>query len=163
VNKALLMLALCAATARAQQIQLGSDVLGQQRATASQSHVELLSEAVTIDAGKPQLVEFRFRVQPGFHINSHTPKDELLIPTVLRLDPGPFKVLSQLYPSGVPFKLPAGSTVLDVYQNEFRVTLRGVAQRGQSMLTGSLRYQACDNAACYPPRTLQIQIAVTAK
>jgi hypothetical protein len=30
-------------------------------------------------------------------------------------------------------------------------------------LDGSLRYQACDSAACYPPKTLPIQVVFTAK
>jgi hypothetical protein len=49
-----------------------------------------------------------------------------------------------------------------VYQGEFRVRLRITARKGALSLTGGLRYQACDNAACYPPRTLPLRIAVNA-
>jgi hypothetical protein len=30
-------------------------------------------------------------------------------------------------------------------------------------VNGTLRYQACDNASCYPPKTLPVQILFTAK
>jgi hypothetical protein len=157
---AALALACCAAPA--QDIRLGDA-----HAPATKGHVLLLSESLTVDAGKPTTLELRFRVDPGFHINSHTPKDELLIPTNLKLDPtGPVKISAEDYPPGQPFhlQLADGETpgeTLDVYQNEFRITLHLLAPKGPSTLLGSLRYQACDNAACFPPKTLPITIAVT--
>jgi len=141
---------------QAQQIQLG------QTQPRGKDHVALLSDAVEVPAGRPQAVELRFRVDEGFHINSHTPKDELLIPTALKLDAaGGQKVLGEQYPAGAPFRLTLGAgETLDVYQGEFRVTVRIVVPKGQSDLVGSLHYQACDNAACFPPRTLPVKIAV---
>jgi hypothetical protein len=144
-----------------QGIELGG--FGQADA-AKKQHVSLVSDAVQVEAGKPQVVELLFRVEPGFHINSHTPKDELLIPTVFRLDAGGVKVLGEDYPAGTAFRLTVGAgETLDVYQGEFRVGLRVVAPKGASTLTGSLRYQACDNAACFPARTLPVQVAVTGR
>jgi hypothetical protein len=145
----------------AAQIQLG----GRDRSTeAKKQHVELLTDSLQLTANKPQDVELRFRVEPGFHINSHKPKDELLIPTELKLDPGSFHIANEQYPPGSHFRLQVGSGEdLDVYQGEFRVALRIEAPRGDSILSGSLRYQACDNAACFPARTLPVKIAVTAK
>jgi hypothetical protein len=145
----------------AAQIQLG----GLDRATeAKKQHVVLLTDSLQLTANKPQDVELRFRVEPGFHINSHKPKDELLIPTELRLDSGPFHIANQQYPAGSRFRLQMGSGEdLDVYQGDFRVALRLEAPRGDSTLSGTLRYQACDNAACFPARTLPVKIAITAK
>jgi hypothetical protein len=102
-------------------------------------------------------------VQPGFHINSHTPKDELLIPTVFQMKTGEkVKVLGAKYPPGLPFRL-MGTTeqMLDVYQGEFRVDLHVVAPKGDSTLKGMLRYQACDNVGCFPAKTLPVKVAVT--
>jgi len=73
-------------------------------------------------------------------------------------------VRSEEYPAGSSFRLQVGEgETLDVYQGEFRVRVRMIADPGSSTLTGSLHYQACDNAACFPPRTLPVQIAVTGK
>ncbi len=141
---------------RAQGIQFG------EVRAPHQGHVELVSDAVQVLAGQPQEVELRFRVDEGFHINSHTPKDELLIPTVLKLDAGSgVKVEGEQYPKGSTFRLPLGSgETLDVYQGEFRVKVRLMASKGASTLTGELHYQACDNASCFPPRTLRVMVAV---
>jgi hypothetical protein len=38
-----------------------------------------------------------------------------------------------------------------------------VVPKGAADLVGSLRYQACDNAACFPPRTLPVKVAVVTK
>jgi hypothetical protein len=147
---------------RAQDIQFGGG--GDRAAAAHKDHVRLADDGIVVDAGKPQVVELRFHVDPGFHINSHTPKDELLIPTVLRLDTADVKVVSEEYPKGTAFRLTVGDgETLDVYQGEFRVMLRVIVPRGASTLTGALRYQACDNAACFPPRTLPVKVAVTGK
>lgn len=141
----------------AQEIQLGP------AAAPHKGHVELLSDAVEVKAGEPQVVELRFRVEDGFHINSHTPKDELLIATALQLSPARgMKVVDEQYPHGSTFRLPLDSGgTLDVYQGEFRVSVRLVAPKGSSTLTGLLKYQACDNAVCYPPKTLPVMVAVT--
>jgi len=146
----------------APQIQMGD-----RAQAAAHGHVELLSDSVEVKAGREQMVELRFRVEPGFHINSHTPKDELLIPTVLKLDSGGrtgIDVRGEQYPAGAPFRLTVGAgETLDVYQGEFRVVVRMVADPGNSTLTGSLHYQACDNAACFPPKTLAVKVAVVGK
>ena len=149
------MLLLLGSALPAQQIDLG------QPRVAGKEHVLLLSDSVDVVAGKLQDVELRFRVQDGFHINSHTPKDELLIPTVLKLDTAGVKVVSEEYPKGAAFRLTVGDgETLDVYQGEFRVMLRMVVPKGASTLNGTLRYQACDNAACFPPRNLAVHVAV---
>jgi hypothetical protein len=148
------------ADAGAQEIDLGGA-----REAAHKGHVTLLSDTVPLSADKTQTVELRFRVDPGFHINSHTPKDELLIPTELKLDSANgVNVQGEQYPKGSAFRLTVGAgETLDVYQGEFRVSVRLTAGQGASLLTGSLRYQACDNAACFPPRTLPIRVALTAR
>jgi len=143
--------------ARAQDIQFG-----EKRAPAGKGHVSYAPEVAEVNAGKASVVELRFRVDEGFHVNSHNPSSEMLIPTALKLEPAVgVKVLGEEYPKGMAFKL-AGET-LDVYQGEFRVRLRVIAPKGPSTLTGGLRYQACDNAACFPPRTVAVSVVVTGK
>ena len=160
-RKVLAGLALALPLFAAAQIQLGGT---DRTAGAKKQHVELLTDSLQLSANKPQDVELRFRVEPGYHINSHKPKDELLLPTELKLDSGSFHIADPHYPPGSRFHLQVGDGEdLDVYQGEFRIALRIEAPRGDSTLTGALRYQACDNAACFPPRTLPVKIAITAK
>jgi DsbC/DsbD-like thiol-disulfide interchange protein len=155
-----LLLTLCAACGWAQSIELGDA-----RAAARKGHVTLLSDSVNLSAERVQTVELRFRIDPGFHINSHTPKDELLIPTELKLDSANgVQVVGEQYPAGSPFHLAVGNgETLDVYQGEFRVTVKLSATQGAKDLTGALRYQACDNAACFPPKTLPVKVALSGR
>ena len=155
---ALAAVLLCGSAAVAQGI------VGLPAASTGKGHVTFAAEVVEVAAGKPVVVELRFRVEEGFHVNSHTPKDELLIPTVLKLeDAAGVKVVGVEYPKGSAFKLPGNGEMLDVYQGEFRVRLQVVVPKGQSTLTGGLRYQACDSAACFPPRTLAVNVPVNGK
>jgi DsbC/DsbD-like thiol-disulfide interchange protein len=142
-----------------QEISLGDDAPVPSR----KGHVVLLSDAVVVEAGKPQVVELRFRVDPGFHINSHTPADALLLPTTVKLDESTgIKLLGEEYPKGTAFQLGKGET-LDVYQGEFRVRLQLLAALGETTLTGALHYQACDNAGCLPPRVLPVKVALSSR
>ncbi|MEO6804873.1 MAG: protein-disulfide reductase DsbD domain-containing protein [Edaphobacter sp.] len=52
---------------------------------------------------------------------------------------------------------------MDVYSGSFTVKLPVVAEPGTHTVAGTLRYQACDRAACYPPKNLPVQILFTAK
>ena len=130
---------------------------------AKKPHLVMLTDGVQVTPGSEQVVELRFRVDEGYHINSHSPMDDLLTPTTLKFAPGVVKVVHTEYPQGEIIKLTGSGEGLDVYQGEFRVHLRVVAPRGFSTMTGTVRYQACDNQACFPPKTLAVRLTVTGK
>jgi hypothetical protein len=129
------------------------------------NYVTFTADPQVVPAGKPGVLQLRFKVNEGYHVNSHTPKSEMLIPTVLRFDPADgVKPGTVAYPAGKPYSFSFDpSEKLDVYAGEFLVKLPVTAAPGEHTLSGALHYQACDNAACYPPRSLPIQIAFTAK
>jgi Disulphide bond corrector protein DsbC len=131
----------------------------------AKSYVVYAAEAQVIPAGKPAVLEVRFHVLDGFHVNSHTPKSQLLIPTELKLDAaGGMKAGALEYPAGKTYSFSFDPTEkLDVYAGDFTVKLPVTAAAGEHSVAGTLRYQACDNAACYPPKTLPVQILFTAK
>ena len=120
----------------------------------------------TLTRGKPGTVELRFHVNAGFHVNSNTPKSEFLIPTALRLDAPTDIVVGKItYPAGEEMSFPfSPDEKLSVYTGEFPLTvvvhpLTGVLP-GKYILRGELKYQACDNAACYPPKKLPVEFEV---
>ena len=123
------------------------------------------SEAQVVAAGKPSFLELRFRVQDGYHINSHHPSSELEIATEVDLaaDPGVHLEKAQ-YPAGEPYTLALEpSEKLDVYTGTFAVRLPLVAKPGNHEIHGSLQYQACDRAACYPVKKLPLEVVFTAQ
>ena len=123
------------------------------------------SETQVLPAGKRAMLELRFKVLPGFHVNSHTPKSELLLPTRVELgSEAGVKLSAAEYPAGTPFSFAVDpGEKLDVYAGDFAVRVPVVATAGQHELKGSLVYQACNNAACYPPKTLAVDVVFTAK
>ena len=128
-------------------------------------YVTYAAEEQAVKAGKKIVVELHFKVGDGYHINSHTPKSELLIPTVITLNPARGVTVSPAeYPGGTAysFSFEPGEK-LDVYTGAFTVKVPVVAEAGSHTVDGVLRYQACDNAACYPPKSLPVQVTVTAK
>ena len=125
----------------------------------------LYPEQLTVPAGKPTAVALHFRIREGLHINSHDPKEEFLIPTVLSIaDSSGVRLEGASYPPGKEFTLPVDpSTKLVVYTGEFAIQARIVAQPGDHMVEAKLRYQACDDNACLPPKTITVPIDVVGK
>jgi hypothetical protein len=134
-------------------------------AVKPKSYVVYGAEPQNVTAGKRSVLELHFRVLDGYHVNSHTPKSELLIPTRIELQPSAgVKADAVEYPAGSSYSFSFDPTEkLDVYTGAFTVKLPVVAEAGAHTVDGTLRYQACDHAACYPPKSLPVQVIFTAK
>jgi hypothetical protein len=134
-------------------------------AVKPKSYVVYGAEQQNVAAGKRSVLELHFRVLDGYHVNSHTPKSELLIPTRIELQPAAgVKAEAVEYPAGSSYSFSFDPTEkLDVYTGAFTVKLPVVAEAGAHSVDGTLRYQACDHAACYPPKSLAVQVVFTAK
>ena len=125
----------------------------------------LFPEQVTVAAGKASDVALHFRVVAGYHINSHTPREEFLIPTTFSIPEGAGVRLDKaVYPAGTDFTLPLDPTnKLSVYNNEFTIQARIVADSGSHLVEGKLHFQACDKSVCLPPKTIPVAFNVTGK
>ena len=136
------------------------------RSAAKPAAVEYLyPEQITLPAGEPSTVALHFRIASGLHINSHTPREEGLIPTTFSIPEGAgVRLEGAIYPPGTDFALSIDPmTKLSVYTGEFIVRARMVATAGNHLVEGRLRYQACENNACAPPRTIPVAIDVIGK
>ena len=123
-------------------------------------------EVATVMRGKVGSTELQFRVGAGFHINSNKPSADYLIPTTLRLDVPTDLVVGKItYPPGQESSFAfAPDEKLSVYSGDFDVTVQirplSSVLPGKYEVRGELKYQACDNAACYPPKKLPVQFEV---
>jgi hypothetical protein len=64
----------------------------------------------------------------------------------------------------VDFTLPLDpKEKLSVYTGEFTIQTHIVATAGDHMVEGKLRFQACDQNACMPPKTIVVPIDVIGK
>ena len=122
---------------------------------------------VQVRAGATKDVPMDFRIGSEFHINSHTPKSPLLIPTALKLSSPPqITVADVKYPAGEDQSFPfSPDEKLNVYSGDFSIDalLKVPANTapGTYPVKGELRFQACDRSACYPPKSLPVQFQVT--
>lgn len=94
---------------------------------------------------------------PGnLHVNSSRPNSEYLIPTSVRLTAKGGSVTGVTYPRGVNRKFQFSETPINVYKGtvRFPFTVRVPASfRGNTVtVTAVVRYQACTDEVCYPPR-----------
>jgi hypothetical protein len=136
-------------------------------ADPSQQYVSAEPAAVSLRPGSSANLTLSFRVADGFHINSNKPNSDLLIPTQLTIEPAAgFRVLGMKYAAGHELRLSFDpSEPLNVYSGAFSVQTQLAAAAHQAAgsytLQGVLRYQACSDSACYPPKSLPVSVQVT--
>ncbi len=119
----------------------------------------------------PQGREVRLAVRAvlpatDLHVQSNTPSEEGLIPTVLTIDPPAGITIEELvYPTATEFAVAGFDKPLLVYGHEFvigvRATVASTVAPGTVTIPARLRYQACDDLLCYTPITVETQWALT--
>lgn len=120
--------------------------------------------SVPVGGGTPMAL--KFVIGNGLHINSHKPNSDLQIPTTLKLNlPTDLGVGRVEFPAGQELTFGFAPDVkLSVYSGEFTVKARMSAVRtaatGNFTVHGTLRYQACDDRLCYPPKDLDFAFNV---
>ncbi|MCL4401170.1 MAG: hypothetical protein M1436_00700 [Acidobacteria bacterium] len=101
-------------------------------------------------------------LQPGYHVNSNTPSEEYLIPLRLTWMAGPLQPAGVIYPKPRMEKYEFSPTPLSVFTGNFELVSKfkvaAGAAAGPGVLSGRLRYQACNNKACFPPKSVEIKL-----
>ena len=129
--------------------------------------VREIHETDVAHAGSTHRVAVRATLDPGFHVNSNTPLEDGLIATSLSLDlPDGISLEGVAWPESFLFSV--GQDELAVFGEEFVVgaalALDPNLSEGEYAVSGTLRYQACDDRMCYFPTTadLLFEFAVVA-
>jgi len=122
-------------------------------------------EQLSVAANKDSVVELHFTVNPGLHINSHSPHEKSFIPTQLLVAEPPGVTVGPVdFPAGTDFTSAADpGEKLSVYTGEFIVRAHVKAKPGEHLVQAALRYQACDALSCYPPRNAPVTVDVVAR
>lgn len=109
-------------------------------------------------------VKVTVQLRPGYHVNSHTPSDDYLIPLSLKFPGAPFPVAGQEFPKPKLEKYSFAEKPLSVFSGDFEIVTRFQvppdAKPGMSTLSGKLRYQACNDRMCLPPKTVDVQAPI---
>ena len=126
-----------------------------------------LEPPATVSARRGTEVEapLRFFIRGGYHINSNQPAEDYLIPTALTWTAAPVAPKGVSYPKAESVKYEFSEKPLLVWSGGIVVTSKFAvaadAPLGPGNLTGKLRYQACNDRACFPPKTLEVSVPVT--
>ncbi len=104
------------------------------------------------------------QVRSGYHINSNAPADEYLIPLRLNWTGAPLETVETIYPKPRMEKYSFSEKPLSVYTGDFELVTRfkvpASAAPGQTTLPAKLRYQACTDRMCLPPKTVDVSLPV---
>ncbi len=113
---------------------------------------------------EPFVVKLNVQLKEGLHCNTNKPNDELLIPMKLTIDKGGFDVVKVDYPVGKNEKYSFSDQPLNVYTGAFTIAITLKARPGTpgglAMAGGKLRYQACSDTVCFPPKSVDVRIPI---
>jgi len=119
-------------------------------------------EKLTIKRGTTAEVKVKADLQPGFHVNSNAPAEEYLIPLKLTWAKEPLEAEQVVYPKPQFENYAFSPKPVSVFSGTFEILTRfkapASAANGMAMMTGKLRYQACNNKECLPPRSIDVKV-----
>jgi len=102
-------------------------------------------------------------VESGFHVNSNKPAEEYLIPLKLTwTSTGALEGGQVEYPKPSLEKYEFADKPLSVLTGDFNLVasfkVAANAPAGPGAASGKLRYQACNNRACFAPKTVDVTV-----
>ncbi len=122
-------------------------------------------QKVVVKRGGTAEARLDVTLQSGYHVNSNMPSEEYLIPLRLRWEPGPLAAVDVQYPKpkleNYSFSQKPVSVFTDKFQIVTKLSAQPSAPPGPGIMTAKLRYQACTDDRCFPPRTLEVKIPYT--
>lgn len=115
-------------------------------------------------AGKGSIV---MNIPGGLHVNSNRPNTEYAIPTVVNVSATGAKVGAVSYPRGANRKFEFSDDTLNVYENRavfnFNVSVPANYKGNTVKIRAVVRYQACTEQVCYPPKNKEITLTAQVK
>ncbi|MBI4889063.1 MAG: hypothetical protein HY821_00470 [Acidobacteria bacterium] len=104
-------------------------------------------------------------IAQGYHANSNTPSEEYLIPMKLTWDAtGPLTAGEVVFPKAKMEKFSFSDKPLSIFDGEFEIVTKfkraANPQLGPGFVAGKLRYQACNDKMCLPPKTVEVKLPV---
>ena len=121
-------------------------------------------QKIAAKAGATVTQTLTLKLQSGYHCNSDKPSDEYLIPLKLTWTPAPMEVDSVVYPKPQLEKYSFSKDPLSVYTGDFEIVTKfkvpASAPAGSTIISGKLRYQACNDRMCLKPQTIDVMLPV---
>jgi thiol:disulfide interchange protein DsbD len=118
--------------------------------------VQLAADVDRLVAGKPFRMAAVLSIAPGWHVNSHTPNEDYLIPTAVVFGPeAGISLSAPVYPQHAERKFAFSESSVAVYEGTILVFARGAvdaaATAGRRTLRATVEYQPCNESQCLAP------------
>jgi DsbC/DsbD-like thiol-disulfide interchange protein len=152
-------------SARPDGKQEGRQALAAAGATVETRHLTITTSAAPA-AGRPgqrAVLNIDVAPKPKMHVYSpDQPKEQDYMPIALTVETGEgFKLEKPRYPASEKLFFAPLKETQHVYSKPFRITQPIVITRDSAAapltITGTVRYQACDDAICYLPQTVKVK------
>lgn len=116
----------------------------------------------TVSRGATAKGSIVLSIPGGLHVNSSRPNSEYAIPTSVRVSGQGVRSGGISYPRGRNRKFQFSENVINVYEGRvsipFTVTVPANFRGDTVRVRAVVRYQACTDEVCYPPRSKDVTI-----
>jgi len=116
----------------------------------------------TVSKGKATRATVVLSIPAGLHVNSNRPDSEYAIATTVRATARGARVGGVSYPRGVNRKFEFSPNYINVYEGSprfsFPITVPASFRGDTLKIDVTVRYQACTNEVCYPPRNKTVTV-----
>lgn len=116
----------------------------------------------TVTKGKAARATVVLSLPGGLHANSNRPGSEYAIPTTVRASATGAKIGTVTYPRGHDRKFEFSENSINVYEGRasftFNITVPPTYKGTSLKVNVTVKYQACTNEVCYPPKSKQITL-----
>lgn len=131
---------------------------------AAQQCAVSLTEPVKLRVARKGVTEqlLNLSLPAGCHANSNAPLESFLIPLKMTWNPGAIEAVETVYPKPSIERYEFAEKPMSVVGGQFEIMTKfkrsATAQPGPASLTGKLRYQACNDKMCFPPKTIEVRL-----
>jgi len=161
----LFMFALIAALSFVIPTNLSATITAAPTLTAMQANLGINGFFATDKAQRGRTVQAAIVVDipDGYHVNGNRPLGKYAVPTILKIEaPAGFRISPVVYPRATVRRFSFSDEQLAVYENRavmrFNVTVPASYSSSAAELRVRLRYQSCNNEACFPPATREATV-----
>ena len=121
----------------------------------------------TVEKGKAARATVVLSIPGGYHVNSSRPGAEYQIPTRVTATSRGAKIGAVSYPRGKNRKFSFSEKTINVYDGRtsfgFNVTVPATYKGSTVTVNVSVKYQACTDEVCYPPKTKTVTLTARVK
>jgi thiol:disulfide interchange protein len=126
---------------------------------SQQVEIAPIAESDAVPAGTTVRLALQLTIAEGLHAQANHPRDASAIPMRLSIDtPDGVSYQDVAFPPSIDFRIQGFDELAPVFTGKVvvgaRVAIAADHPLGPLSLPAHLRYQACDDKLCYPPKTI---------